>query len=340
MKSLSVIIIVALAISAASQSMSAGPSENCSAYELVALPLEAASVPTPKSFPDCASYRSYRGINRPVNYAEARACAWQERLAQQAELSQNPKEPISWVVGGSLILADIYFNGAGVQQNIPLATRFACEFDEIAAKLVLPETAKLKGPMNAQAPFELCDYAATTFTMNFCKSYESKIEENNRSRFYDRLMSAMTPEQKAAFGKLLAAEKAYIQAHASEVDQGGTIRGIRTMGSMDLLENFFHTDLVHFERKQWPEISASQIAAADALLEREYKKKVLQLRMHTKEEIDMGAVTESGFVGAEEAWKSYRDAWAAFARLRYPSSTEAIRAKVTLDRRRLLKTIE
>jgi hypothetical protein len=332
--------IFALTVAAAGQAMPAGLSKDCSSYKSIPLPVEAASAPVPKSFPNCASYRSYRGIGRPVNYAAARSCAWQERAAQQAELSQSPKEPIAWVVGGSLILADIYFNGDGVNRNIPLAMRFACEFDESAAKFALPKIEKLNGPMNSQAPFELCEYAGTTFTLNFCQSYQSKINEDHRSRFYDQFMLAMPPEQKASFGKLLAAKKTYIQAHSSEVDQGGTIRAIRTIGSMDILEDLFHTDVVHFERKQWPAISVTQIAAADVLLESEYKKKALQLRMHTKEEVDMGAVTESGLGRVEKAWKSYRDAWTAFARLRYPSAAESIRAKVTLDRRRLLKTIE
>jgi hypothetical protein len=332
--------IFALTVAAAGPVMPARLSEDCSSYKSNPLPVEAASAPVPKSFPNCASYRSFRGIGRSVDYAAARSCAWQERAAQQAELSQSPKEPIAWVVGGSLILADIYFNGAGVQRNIPLAMRFACEFDESAPKFALPKIEKLDGPMNSQAPFELCEYAGTTFTLSFCQSYKSEINEDHRSRFYDRFMLAMPPEQKASFGKLLAAKRTYIQAHSSEVDQGGTIRAIRTTGSMGILEDLFHTDVVHFERKQWPAISVTQITAADALLESEYKKKAMQLRMHTKEEVDMGAVTESGLGHVEKAWESYRDAWMAFARLRYPSAIEAIRAKVTLDRRRLLKTIE
>src|SRR5579872_4833487 len=56
---------------------------DCSAYASVPLPPEAEKAPVPKTFPACASYRSYRRIGRPVNYPEARACAWQERLAQQ-----------------------------------------------------------------------------------------------------------------------------------------------------------------------------------------------------------------------------------------------------------------
>ena len=99
---------------------------DCSAYASVPLPAAAANATAPKTPPACASYRSYRGIGRPVNYAEARACAWQERLAKQADLGQNLKEPTAWVVGGPLVLADIYANGAGVPRNLPLAMRFAC----------------------------------------------------------------------------------------------------------------------------------------------------------------------------------------------------------------------
>jgi hypothetical protein len=158
----------ALSFVARAQSTDGELPTNCSAYESVPLPAEAEKAPAPKSFPDCASYRSYRGIGRPQNYAEARACGWQERLAQKADLSQNPKEPSAWIIGGSLTLADIYINGAGVQRNIPLAMRFACESEEGMATLALPEISKLKDSPHTDKPFEFCDYAASTITMNFC----------------------------------------------------------------------------------------------------------------------------------------------------------------------------
>jgi hypothetical protein len=96
------------------------------------------------------------------------------------------------------------------------------------ATLALPDIAKLNGSPRAHGLFEFCDYAASTLTMNFCSGYESEIEDDRRSRYYNSLKSSMTPEQQAAFEKLLAAQNAYIEAHASEVDQGGTIRAIRT----------------------------------------------------------------------------------------------------------------
>src|SRR5471032_2866772 len=100
---------VLFAVAAVGQNASAALAADCADYVSIALPLEAEKTPVPKTPPACASYRSYRGIGRPANYSEARACAWQERLAQKADLGQNQKEPTAWVVGGSLILADIYF---------------------------------------------------------------------------------------------------------------------------------------------------------------------------------------------------------------------------------------
>ena len=313
---------------------------DCAAYASTPLPGEAERATVPKTSPSCASYRSYRGIGRPVNYSDARDCAWRERRAQEASLRQNPKEPTAWVVGGSLILADIYFNGTGVNRNVPLAMRFACESEQGMAMLALPEIDKRKSSPPARVPFEFCDYAATTFTMNFCASYKSEIEDDRRSRYYNSLKSFMTPEQELAFKELLASENAYVNAHALEVDQGGTIRNMRTIGSQSILQDLFHTELVHFEHKKWPILSDKQVSTADDLLRHEYEMRLQQLQTRAKEDTYPGAVTAEELSRGEEAWETYRDAWVAFAHLRYPDAVTAIRAGITLDRYRLLKTVQ
>lgn len=326
-----------LAVRTLGQTAPAGQPADCAVYASVPLPVEAEKASAPKVFPACGSYRSYRGIGRAVNYAEARTCAWQERLAQKAKLAQNPDQPTSWVVGGSLILADIYVNGAGVQRNVPLAMRFACEAEEAMATSALPEIEKRAS--GSHELFEFCDHAATTLSATFCGDYASEIKDERRSRNENTLKASMAPEQQAAFTKLLVARDAYLQAHASEVDQGGTSRNLRTLRSQEILSNLFQAELARYEHKQWPALSANQIATSDALLQREYEKKVSQLRMRTKEEIDEGSVSADGLVSAEKAWETYRDTWVAFARARYPAAVDAIRAQITLDRYRLVKTI-
>jgi hypothetical protein len=322
------------------QTTSADHPADCSTYASIPLPAEAERVPVPKTPPACASYRSYRGIGRPVNYSDARACAWEERLAQKADRGQNQEEPTAWVVGGSLILADIYFNGDGVKRDIPLAMHFACEAEEGMATLALPEIARLKDSFGNHGRFEFCDFAASTFTMNFCSGYASEIEDDRRDRYYDSLKSSMTPGQQTAFEKLLAAQKAYVEAHSSEVDQGGTIRVIRTIGSQGILKDLFHTEVAHFERKKWPVLSDVQITTADAVLQGEYVKKLQQLRTQTEDSTDQGAVTAGQLSSVEETWQAYRDAWIEFARLRYPAKAPVIRAEITIDRYRLLKTLQ
>lgn len=175
--------------------------------------------------------------------------------------------------------------------------------------------------------------------MNFCSSYASQIDDDRRSRYYDSLKPSMTPDQQAAFVKLLAARNAYIEAHAIEVDQGGSIRGIRTSGSKSILKDLFHTEVVHFERKKWPALSSTQIKEADVLLHREYQRALLRLKAQPEGRVDEDAVTASNHSRVEKSWETYRDAWVAFARLRYPSAADAIRAEVTLRRYSLLKTI-
>ena len=329
----------AFATAVRGQTNAADLAANCSAYASVPLPAEAKQVLVPTIAPDCTSYRFYRGIGRPVNYSKARACAWRERLAQNANLGQNEKDPDAWIVGGSLILADIYFNGAGVKRNIPLAMRFACESEEGMAMLALPEIKKVIASGHSQGRFEFCDYAATTVTMDFCSDYESEVEDNVKKRYYVRLKSSMNPAQREAFDKLLAAEDAYIKAHGDEVDQGGTIRGMRTIGSEAILKDLFHTELVHFERKQWPGLSSRQISIADALLRSEFKKKRQELQAQTKEAIEEGAVSAENLAKVENVWLRYRDAWVGFANVRYPGEVSRIRAEITMRRYLLLKTI-
>lgn len=132
-------------------------SADCSRYSSVPLPPEAEQVAVPKQLPDCASYRSYRGIGRPRDYAKARACAFQERLAQFADLPQNANARLAWVVGGSLVLANIYFNGTGVRRDIPLAMRFACEVEESMVEIAVTAITP-KGTRGVPGSIEFCDY--------------------------------------------------------------------------------------------------------------------------------------------------------------------------------------
>lgn len=162
-----ILCIVSIALFSVAVYGQANPlGDECSAYANVPLPEEASHAATSVTAPSCASYKSYRGIGRPVNYAAARTCAWQERLAEKANLGQNPKEPIASAVGGSTILADLYYNGAGVKKNVPLAFHLMCDLDENWGQLALDYLVKKKEPKDPHKRVEFCNYAFTTFSMN------------------------------------------------------------------------------------------------------------------------------------------------------------------------------
>ena len=91
------VLLIACALPATAQleDADATTQSKCKEYLKTSLPLESAQVTTPAKWPDCNSYRSYSGLETEVDYKAARKCAWQERLATQADL--EPKYTLASV---------------------------------------------------------------------------------------------------------------------------------------------------------------------------------------------------------------------------------------------------
>jgi len=179
---------------------------------------EAASIPTPKRWPVCTSYKLYSGIGTPVDFAAARRCAWSERLAANAGLA--PKNTLEGLFGGSAMLTVLYANGEGAERNIQLALRFACEanfdgnFNQVKNRLLMPD--------KKQSKFVLCDEAETEFSIGFCAAYQQEIDDNERRDEYRKLSSQWPSAHRAAFEELLRTEANYAKAHATgETDLSG-----------------------------------------------------------------------------------------------------------------------
>ncbi|WP_263410810.1 hypothetical protein [Terriglobus tenax] len=305
--------------------------DECSPYEKVALPAEATS--SQKDGAVCDSYDLYRGLGQAVNYRRAGACAWKQR---QQRLS-DPDHIDGYVVaGGSLTLADLYANGLGVEKNLPLAKRFVCEVEGVVRAEAIEAIDK---PKPDKRRFELCDYAVTTIAINECFSLKQKIEDQRQWRFFQSLKTEMTPPQQAAFDHLLAAEKNFIDLHRLEVYQGGTIRGVRTMGSQAILKDLFRVEVIRFLRNQWP---ATKVSAerAESQMSAEYHRQITAPGKQTNQEMFEGENVSAGNLAkVQKSWQAYRDAWVAFAQTCDPGKAAAVQAEVTLDRYRYLKTI-
>jgi len=286
----------------------------CGIYLNAALPTEALAIAIPKSWPGCDSIHSYSGIGQKVNFAAARQCAWRERLAQQANL--EPRYSPESLFGGSAMLAVLYANGEGVEQNKQLAMRFACESalndQGLAAVAALPDM-----PHISENKFRYCDYGFTTFEMNFCAQYQNEITERGRQDALDALSKPWPQAEKEAFATLRKAAENYAKSHGeNEAYRGGTIRYLRENGVEERQRDKFVAAVRKFEAGQLPTGTEGDFRSADLDLNMTYKK-LLELAAAQNFAEDDGDIHPEDIRKAEGAWLQYRDAWVAFARIHY-----------------------
>jgi len=296
----------------------AGPvtQAKCKEYLKTPLPAEAAEAEQPKVWPDCRSYRFYSGIGTKVDYTAARKCAWSERLALQAGI--EPRYTVASVFGGPAMLTVLYANGEGVEKNIPLALRFACEAGgapaEISIRVEHIESLSAESPA-AGEEFTFCDDITSGFMEGFCAAYYSEPTDQKRLESLNAISARMSPVQREAFNRLVKEEEDYAHAHAAgEIDLSGTARAMYQIDAEQTLRDDFLAALQLFEVGRYPGGSAQTYRDADARLNSAYRKAMADAEENMK---DYGAVQPDGIRNAERAWLKYRDAWVTFAKLRY-----------------------
>jgi hypothetical protein len=137
---------------------------------------------------------------------------------------------------------------------------------------------------------------------------------------------------------LVRAQDAYSRAHADgEVDLSGSGRAIWQENAEQGLRDDFLTAVQYFEKGNRPPDPKAGFASVDARLNHLYAKELVYAEKHKS---DYGAVQPDGIRLAERAWLRYRDAWVAFAKLRYPSTPQdSWLALLTGDRILVLKGI-
>jgi uncharacterized protein YecT (DUF1311 family) len=290
----------------------------CAKYTQTPLPAEAVSIAAPKQWPTCNSYKLYSGIGTKVDFEAARRCAWQERSAAQAGLT--PRYTIASVLGGAAMLTQLYANGEGVERNIALAIRFACEADgapaEIQGRIEHVESLSSQ-PTPSAAKFKFCDDATSGFMDGFCTSYEAELANQSRTNALQDLSSKWPEPEQSAFAALEKAQEAYAEAHAKgEIDLSGTSRAAQEIAAEQSLRDSFLDALKSFEKGDLPHHSVAEAQQTDSDLNRVFREAISDAET-TKSKY--GAVQPEGIRTAERAWLAYRDAWIAFAKLRYPS---------------------
>jgi uncharacterized protein YecT (DUF1311 family) len=291
----------------------------CNGYLKTPLPAEASQIATPTEWPDCNSYRLYYGIGVTVDYSAARQCAWSERLAIQA--NKEPRLTNASIFGGSAMLSTVYANGEGVERNVPLAIRFACEQGWAPAEFELrvQHLQSLIEKPEGGKRFGFCDDITSGAMDGFCAGLNAEIAAGRRNDAMRNLSPPWPRPQQVQFDTLVKAEDSYAEAHAnSETDMSGTIHSARAIGVEEHLRDLFVAGLQSFENGHLPRGSASDFAREDAELNLLYRKARAAAEAHKNGWL--GAIQPEGIQRAERAWLSYRDAWVAFAKSHYPST--------------------
>lgn len=282
---------------------------------------------TARSLRGCDSEALYYGIGMPADPARARQCAILEMEADDPG-SVPP-------FGGRAMLTTIYANGVGARRDLDLAIHLACgvEGAPMESHGRVMHLAELRRQRAPGRDFHICDDITSGMMGGQCAGHRARIAQAQRAAALAALTRGWTDPERRALAPLIAARTAYSQAHASgEVDARGTLRGAFWVQAQEALERQFLDMLQHLSAgRRIP--APHDFAAADQSLNAAYR-----ARMRGEFDDDPGAVTREGVRDAQRAWLRYRDAFLAFAAVKYPRVTRgAIAAWLTRQRTALLR---
>jgi uncharacterized protein YecT (DUF1311 family) len=294
----------------------------------------AADRPTPAqkaALAGCSSEALYYGIGMPADPEQARLCAFAEADDWTEE------SPIDPLVGRAMLMT-IYANGRGAARDLDVAINLACQVDGAPAESHgrVTRLAALKAQGWTGGDFHYCDDVTSGISGGFCAAHGARISEAARDAELARITAAWPDDARRAFEALREAHAAYAEAHAlGEVDSSGTLRAAFQIGALEELHGELLEAVRKLEAGEAPYFSAAQHRIADAALNAAYRE---ALRADYGEGI--GAVRPEGIRDAQRAWLRYRDAFIAFAAIRYPDvERHSIAAWLTRQRTQMLSEL-
>jgi len=268
----------------------------------------------------CNSESLYYGIGVPVDPERARLCAFAEIAQHRADA------PFS----GNVMLMTIYANGVGAHRDLDLATGFACDIDGAPAEMDgrVTHLAELKAQNWQGSDFSFCDDITSGLAMGYCAGHDASIADAHRDAEIARISAGWPPAARRIFADLGTARDDYAQQRGTrETDMSGTARGALATGAIEEARDDFIQLLRRLEAGQVRFATAAQFALADRRLNQSYA----AVRRGIGDA--GGTVTWSDVQQTQRAWIGYRDAFLAFAAVRYPNVSRDSLATVLTERR-------
>lgn len=153
------------------------------------------------------------------------------------------------------------------------------------------------------------------------EDHQAWVQKNHvREHELDRIGKHWGRALRAAYARLRKAAAEFADASSSnETDQSGTGRGeFADEMYTDEMDDFLHT-LQAGERGDFPRYSESEFIRQDKKLNEAYRRVMHPENGESAQSDIFTGIATDGVREAQRAWLRYRDAWVAFARLRYPS---------------------
>lgn len=294
--------------------------------------LPATDRPSPEiaaSLANCDAEAHYFGIGVPRNPARARLCAF----------TQQPTDQMLEPFAGRAMLMMIYANGEGAARDLDLAIRLACtlegaepaEYDRRVTRL-----ARLRDRNWRGGDFSYCDDIEPGLGTGLCASHRAALARPQREAAQRALIARWSPEQRQAYEPLRRAFEEFVAASASgDLARGGSSHASLRNRLEQGLRDQFAEMLQRLEAGRAPAFTAAQFRTEDLQLNQAY-----QARLADERQFDAPGISPESIQNAQRAWLRYRDAFLAFAAVKYPRvARERLAAWLTQNRSQIIPGI-
>jgi uncharacterized protein YecT (DUF1311 family) len=277
----------------------------------------------------CDAEALYYGIGVPRDPARARQCAF----------TQLPTDPALEPFAGRAMLTTIYANGEGAARDLDVAIHLACtfqgaepaEYDRRVTHLAALRDRRWQG-----RDFSWCDDIDPGLGTGLCAAHRAALARPQREAAQRALIARWSPAQRAAYEPLRRAFEEFVAASAAgDLAHGGSSHASLRNRLEQGLRDQFADMLQRLERGNAPRFTAAQYRTEDLQLNQAYR-----ARIADEQQFDAPGISPESIQNAQRAWLRYRDAFLAFAAVKYPRvSRDSLAAWITQNRSQIIPGI-
>ena len=268
-----------------------------------------------------------------LNLGRARYCALQTRTEKNMA-DRNTDDPGDNVdnLMANAVLAMIYANGKGVAPDLRLAEHFACQMIDWSTdgSSVAREFEEARTHGAQIVDYDICRTPLERQSNYVCITRNQEVVAREIVRTQRRFDTG-SPQLHASFKRLLAARDTYLSAHDAEEPNGNTGSVQAALQDGIDIDRAWIKSLNDLAAGKLPHYTAADFRSADASLNMAYRQAIPNTAGCEKSDIQI-CLTTDALRQIERAWIAYRDAWVAYAALRWPAvSADSWKTWLTLQ---------